>query len=535
MRRSRAVAIVLMASLLGFGAPVQAATPSAPPGSTQGSVAAAVVAAKKKPRAQVAATYEKLSTGRVQVVVSSNAKTVQVKYRNAKKKTRTVNRKVRNGSVALALPAGTTKIRAQAKATSRLRASAWRYATPAPAPVTPGPITPAKWRSLAQSTSRTCGIDPQGGVRCWTGTGLMSASLRASATVTASEVPALGGALTGRTVTKIAVGNYHSCAVDFAGLAYCWGSNNHGQLGDGRGGYTAPGSTDPVAVDTGGALAGKTLVDIAVGEQHTCALDSAGLAYCWGWNEGGPLGIGEFGGLSYGDKLTPVPVVTTGALAGRQLTSLALGLYHSCALDSSGALYCWGGDMYGQVGSGKEGGLVGGPNFAEPIKVSDTGALAGKRLARIAAGGHTTCAIDDTSAAYCWGWNGQGQLGRGTSAEFSGTPQPVAFPPGTPPTATITVGFQHTCALTSTAQVLCWGRGDMGSLGTGRPSNEATPTPVDTAADLAGKTITQIAAGGYGTLAVDSEGVGYQTGARSAFAGSAPANALTFRTITNPT
>lgn len=529
MRRGRSVAIVLVAALLGFGPPAQAATPSTSPGSTPGTVAAAAVAAKKKPRAQVAATYEKLATGRVQVVVSSNAKTVQVRYRNAKKKTRTVNRKVRNGAVTLSLPAGATKIRARAKATSRLRASAWKYATSAPTPV-----TPARWRSLAQSTSRTCGIDPQGGVRCWTSTGLMAASVRASAAVTASEVPVLGGALTGRTVTKVAVGNHHSCAVDSAGLAYCWGSNNHGQLGDGRGGYTAPSSADPVAVDTSGALAGRSLVDIAVGEQHTCALDSAGLAYCWGWNEGGPLGIGEFGGLSYGDKLTPVPVVTAGALAGRQLTSLALGLYHSCALDSSGALFCWGGDMYGQVGSGKEGGLVGGPNFAEPIKVSDTGALAGKRLTRIAAGGHTTCAIDDTSAAYCWGWNGQGQLGRGSSVEFSGTPQPVAFAPGTPPTATITVGFQHTCALTTTGQVLCWGRGDMGSLGTGRASNEATPTPVETAGDLAGKTITQIAAGGYGTLAIDSEGLGYQTGARSAFAGSAPTNALTFHTITNP-
>jgi alpha-tubulin suppressor-like RCC1 family protein len=99
----------------------------------------------------------------------------------------------------------------------------------------------------------------------------------------------------------------------------------------------------------------------------------------------------------------------------------------------------------------------------------------------------------------------------------------------------VTAGFQHTCALTTTGQALCWGRGDHGSLGTGRTSNEALPTPVDTTGDLAGKTITQIAAGGYGTLVIDSDGFGYQTGARSAFAGSAPPTALTFRTIVNPT
>ena len=529
MHRGRIAAVVLAVSLLGIGAPAHATAGSAP-ASAATAVAAVTPAAKKKPRAQAAATYEKQQTGRVSVVASSNAKSVQVKYRNAKKKTRTVNRKVRNGAVTLTLPAGATKIRVRAKATSRLRASVWRYAYPAPAPV-----TTTRWRSLAQSTARTCGIDAQGALRCWSGNaGMAAASMRSSSLLRASEFPALGGALTGRTVSKIAVGNYHSCALDTAGLAYCWGSNIHGQLGDGQGSYSSPGSSQPVAVDTNGSLAGKALVDIAVGEYHTCAIDTAGLAYCWGWNEGGPLGIGEFGGLSYGDKVTPVPVVTSGVLAGRQLTALALGLYHSCALDTTGSLFCWGGDMYGQVGSGKEGGMVGGPNFAEPILVSGTGALAGKRITRIAAGGHTTCAIDDAAATYCWGWNGQGQLGRGSTVEFSGIPQPVAFPLGTAPTAAVTVGFQHTCALTTIGQALCWGRGDHGSLGTGRASNEALPTPVDTTGDLAGKTITQIAAGGYGTLVIDSDGFGYQTGARSAFAGSAPPTALTFRTIVNP-
>lgn len=430
--RRFATVVALACSLSIAGAPAHATVGAAAPSGAQQrlsssalavtAAALAVPAAKKRPRATVAATYAPTDAGQVGLVVTSNAKQVQVRYRTVKNKSRTLNRKIKAGTIAVNLPAGSKKIRVRAKATSKLRASAWRSAKPAVSP--PAPVTPVTWRSLAQSTSRTCGIDAQSRAVCWSG-GLVASgqAVRSRALVAATELPAMAGALAGRSVARIAVGNNHTCALDSQGLAYCWGSNIHGQLGDGLGAYTSPGSAQPVAVDASGALAGRTLVEIAVGEYHTCAIDSEGLAYCWGFNEGGALGIGEFGGLSYGDRLTPTPVVSSGALLGRRLVRLALGLYHSCAVDTEGLAFCWGGDMYGQVGVGKEGTMVGGTNFDEPVAVVATGALAGKRLSSIAAGGHTTCAVDDTGAAYCWGWNGQGQLGRGAS---SSTPGPLS-------------------------------------------------------------------------------------------------------------
>lgn len=96
---------------------------------------------------------------------------------------------------------------------------------------------------------------------------------------------ALAGSLQGASVSA---GYDFSCAID-SGRAYCWGLNNAGGLGDGS---TAPYSYVPVAVDTSGVLAGKTLTKISVGYDYACALDSTGAAYCWGDNYYGELGNG---------------------------------------------------------------------------------------------------------------------------------------------------------------------------------------------------------------------------------------------------
>ena len=108
------------------------------------------------------------------------------------------------------------------------------------------------------------------------------------------------------------------------GKAYCWGRNNYGQLGNG----STNDSNTPVAVDTSGVLAGKILTQIQSGETSTCALDSSGKAYCWGRNNHGQLGNGN-----NINSNTPVAVDTSGVLAGKTLTQLAAGNFHLCALD----------------------------------------------------------------------------------------------------------------------------------------------------------------------------------------------------------
>ena len=131
--------------------------------------------------------------------------------------------------------------------------------------------------------------------------------------------------------SSISTGGYHSCALE-SGRAYCWGYNFNGQRGDG----SAANSSVPAAVNTSGVLAGKNLTQITAGDVHTCVLDSSGAAYCWGWNVNGDLGDGSTVGSD-----VPVAVNTSGVLAGKDLTQITAG-EHTCALDSTGAAYCWG-------------------------------------------------------------------------------------------------------------------------------------------------------------------------------------------------
>lgn len=143
--------------------------------------------------------------------------------------------------------------------------------------------------------------------------------------------------------TKTAAGYSHSCAIR-GGKAYCWGSNTNGELGNGT---TGGSSGAPVAVSTSGVLSGKTLTAITAGQGFTCALDTAGQVYCWGRGDFGQLGNG-----STGNSNVPVAVSTSGVLSGKTLTQVAAGFEHACAVDTAGAAYCWGFNNKGQLGNG---------------------------------------------------------------------------------------------------------------------------------------------------------------------------------------
>ena len=209
---------------------------------------------------------------------------------------------------------------------------------------------------------------------------------------------------------SLTAGDYYSCVLK-GGQAYCWGSNYSGQLGDGS---TAE-SDVPVAVDTSGVLAGKTLTQIATAADSTCALDSSGAAYCWGDNGSGQLGDGNFTGSD-----SPVAVYTGGVLAGKTLTQISGGGDFMCALDSTGAAYCWGDNSNGQLGNGNEGPIAGSD---VPVAVVTSGALAGKTLTQISAGDEGVCALDSTGAAYCWGNEPYGMF---SNDSFDSSDVPVA-------------------------------------------------------------------------------------------------------------
>jgi alpha-tubulin suppressor-like RCC1 family protein len=309
------------------------------------------------------------------------------------------------------------------------------------------------------------------------------------------------GVLAGKTLVQITAGYENTCALDSTGSAYCWGADRYGQLGDG----TTSNSNVPMAVSTTGVLAGKTLTQITTGLVDTCALDSAGAGYCWGWNAYGQLGDG-----TTTDSSVPVAVSTGGALGGARLSQITVGAYATCAVVVAGAPYCWGYNTYGELGDGTN------TSSDVPVAVDTSGALAGKFVTLINASWYHTCAVDTTGAAYCWGQNDHGQLGDASSADSS---VPVAVDASGAlagkALTQITAGAFDTCALDVSGAAYCWGYDSYGELGNGSTTSSSVPVAVDTGGLLEGKVITQIYAGVWHTCALDAAGAAYCWGANA--------------------
>ena len=209
-----------------------------------------------------------------------------------------------------------------------------------PVAVTGGALANKTVTQIDTGYAHTCALISDGTVTCW---GLGAYGLLGTGDNNDSNVPVAvtGGALTNKTVTQIATGYAHTCALISDGTVTCWGNGIDGQLGTGNNNN----SNTPVAV-TGGALANKTVTQIDTGYYHTCALISDGTVTCWGWGAGGQLGTGNTN-----DSNIPV-AVTGGALENKTVTKIAAGYIHTCALISDGTVTCWGNGGSGQLGTG---------------------------------------------------------------------------------------------------------------------------------------------------------------------------------------
>src|SRR6266540_3540816 len=250
--------------------------------------------------------------------------------------------------------------------------------------------------------------------------------------------------------TAVAAGAVHSCALTSAGGVKCWGFNGHDELGDGGG--TSRNSSTPV--DVSGLRAG--VAAIAAGIRHSCAVTGAGGVKCWGTPYSGALGDGT-------DSRRFAPVDVSGLGGG--VTAVAAGSEHSCALTSAGGMKCWGNNRSGAVGDGTT------TDRWTPVDVS--GLSSG--VTAIAAGGVRSCALTSAGGVKCWGSNDRGQLGDGTTVDRSTPVDVVGLSSGV---ASISVGVLHTCAVTRTAAVKCWGWNPSGQLGDGTTVDRSTPVDV---------------------------------------------------------
>ena len=251
--------------------------------------------------------------------------------------------------------------------------------------------------------------------------------------------------------TAVSVGD-HACARRASGRLFCWGSDSDGQLGNGD-----PVGDRPAPVPVAGGV--TTWTSVSVGSLHTCARRTGGRLFCWGDDTRGQLGSGN-----PGDRTAPTEVV--GALT-TWTGPAAAGGSHTCARQTNGSDYCWGSDVFGQLGNGFPAGDSGVP--IDPIGPFDT-------VVQTSAGAFHNCDRTQGGRVYCTGMNTSGQLGSTTPGGPSGVLTQVVG--NRTNWASVTAGYTHTCALTTARRAFCWGANAVGQLGNGGMTPTSTPTEV---------------------------------------------------------
>jgi len=254
--------------------------------------------------------------------------------------------------------------------------------------------------------------------------------------------------------TQVTAGFEHTCALRNDGIVQCWGSNQFGQLGNNT---TIGSSGDPVPVHQ---LTNVTRV--VAGFNHTCAIkDIDGTVnelWCWGANESGQLGLAD--GVPSA-RIAPVQVT-----AFSKVLDVALGQAHTCAIDGSTQVYCWGSNNFGQLG------VSGQPSTDNPTQ------LAGFTALSLQTGSDHTCAITTASGSLsCWGKNTSGQLGAG---HINNVPSPTTI--GFTNVSRFSGGSEHSCLIetinAANITAFCTGGNWYGQLGTAQITDLRNFSPV---------------------------------------------------------
>jgi alpha-tubulin suppressor-like RCC1 family protein len=270
----------------------------------------------------------------------------------------------------------------------------------------------------------------------------------------------------GLAVTQLAAGSSHVCALFEDGSVKCWGDHAHGQLGlgntDGHGDQVDEMGPGLPLVDLDSEASVSSL---ASGHDHTCALMSDGRVKCWGANSSGQLGIGEW--TNRGDDADELGDELPSVNLGFEVEDLCAGASYSCALSTGGAVKCWGDNEFGQLGQGdtaNRGGV--GDELGDTLPAIDLGGDA----EAISCDSRHACAQMSGASLKCWGYNQDGQLGledsehRGDAADEMGNALAAVDLDGA--VSSISTRWSHSCALVD-GEVKCWGDNDNGGLGQG--------------------------------------------------------------------
>lgn len=313
--------------------------------------------------------------------------------------------------------------------------------------------TSTRFSAIAAADRSVCALSIGGDVWCW---GQVPGQSSGASPTPVEQVAAA------QPLRSIVVGSEFACGLDANGTAYCWGVNHNGQLGVGD--TTARATPTPVA----GAL---EFTELSAGFWHTCGIASAGAAYCWGDNSFGESG----GGPAVSRVLVPTAVGTP-----EPLSSIDAGAVLACGIAASGSAYCWGGNASAQLGDGTT------TTRFTPTLVAGGISFATIRAARNNQSTGHTCGIARDGTAYCWGYDTHGQTGTLATDSCAGDGLPSAVACTRSPTivaglgdaVAIDAGVVHSCAISSTGTMRCWGFNAEGELGDGTNTERPTPRPI---------------------------------------------------------
>lgn len=325
------------------------------------------------------------------------------------------------------------------------------------APAGAGPLTGVT--QVEVGFYHSCALLNTGQVRCWgyngddqVGNGSPNPQISRAKVV---SNPAGNGPLTG--VTQIALGERHTCARLNNGQVRCWGENTVGEIGDGTSGNTRPRARIVKNAAGTGPLGGVTQID--AGNSATCARLGNGQARCWGRNVDGMLGDGTTTPSSL-----PVAVLSPAGGAQQGITQIAIDENHACALLNSGQARCWGLNASGQIGDGTTTRRL---RPRTVLNTTGSGPLTGvtqvdagfdSSCARLG-NGQARCWGRGDRGQLGWDSTSGNLLARVVvNPSASGPLMNVRQ---------VRVGSDHACALLNTGQVRCWGRNDNGEVGDG--------------------------------------------------------------------
>ena len=323
----------------------------------------------------------------------------------------------------------------------------------------------------------TCALQNQAFVYCW---GPNSFGRLGDGSTTQRLVPTLIDVGDGTTITQLALGGRHSCALLSTGRVKCWGYNIKGQLGDGT-------TTDRLTPTVINVDNGTAVTQLALGGDHSCALLENGRIKCWGSNSNGQLGDG-----TRTSAARPIPHSINGD-NGTIFTYLALGETHSCALMDNGTVKCWGRNIHGQLGDGTKTKRP----IPKRINIDEE-----NTVTQLALGYWHTCALLDNGKVKCWGYNLHGQIGDGSTTERR-NPTAINVDDGRAVTQ-LALGYFHSCALLDNGAIKCWGQNDYGQLGDGSTTTRLNPTVINVGD---GRAVTQLALGDYHSCALLDNGM----------------------------